>query len=458
MKASTGIVLFLSTLLQYGKIIILAAATTEQTGVKVAEVGEQHDVYTGGEREKTKRELVSLAEKWSIGEPTFEMIGLDIGLKYPLSTFVHQDMVYYEVYDANCQEGGNLVSKASISQDPIVDVAPGSVTDPDAFSINGKTARVAIAIESGTIASDPEIYSETSSSSSNAKEATVAFCVRFGLRTLGESPSYELNFLETIVTVTIDLSGGFSIADARVAPKNRVVETATRSYGVTGYLCEEKSGTPLGTQESSAILSQGSSITICVRPDDDAIEDGLLMKSIDSFEWTKGLVVQEAIESGSASENNLTTFDPKACNGKEFCQLTSILFASFYGSEGQVSGSGVASMQFDSSFRRKSRRRLGQRQATDEDESLQHQDRSLQQQPASKFGVSFSVRTGADQRPQLAQSRPDAAKGAISGKIMALLASGLVAVAVLSMVAIRILESRPTESKPNRKDPKGGNL
>merc|ERR1711971_1284007 len=98
--------------------------------------------------------------------------------------------------------------------------------------------------------------------------------------------------------------------------------------------------------DASTALNQGSLISVCIKPDADGIADGIKMRSVDSFEWTRDAITQAAVESGVAAGNLLTSYDETACNGGDYCQFQTILFAAFYATEGQVSGNGVASMQF----------------------------------------------------------------------------------------------------------------
>jgi len=402
-------ILFLATIGEYGKTTVASTILVESSPVK-ADAEDNHG-------DEQRNLAVSLAERWSILEPTFGVEGMDFTFEYPLSTFIDQNMAYYELYDANCQEGGTLVSTESFTRSPLVDVAPGSFTDEANFSMDGKTARVEIAIDPTRITSDTDVYSETDDGPAT-KRATITFCVRFGLRTLGDTP-IEVNFLETVIELTINLSSGFSVDEFNVSPKDKVVSTATEAYNVNGYLCEP--GTDILVADATAALAQGSLITVCVRPDAEAISDGIMMRTIDSFEWTRGLIRQQAIESSIASDNLLTNFDAQECEGEEYCQLSSILFAGFYSSEGEVSGSGVASMQFGTS-RRRQRRGLGQETG----DKQPHRNRVLQ--GASEFDLSFSIRAGDDSRPELAHMY---AASACAGTRLAIVGSGLVAIVAL---------------------------
>merc|ERR1711977_398550 len=97
------------------------------------------------------------------------------------------------------------------------------------------------------------------------------------------------------------------------------------------------------------------------------------MNTIDNYTWRRqdpevGGVVppetyQNAIGSGTPDANGLTTFT--GCNGQDVCVFDSILFAQFYETVGQVTGDGLATLQFDTTARRalKGSRKLQQTDA-----------------------------------------------------------------------------------------------
>ena len=71
------------------------------------------------------------------------------------------------------------------------------------------------------------------------------------------------------------------------------------------------------------------------------------MRRIDSFSWqrsTPAEITQEAVVDGLPSSNSLT--DLYCEPGELVCNFVSILFASFYATPGEVTGAGIASMQF----------------------------------------------------------------------------------------------------------------
>merc|ERR1711971_1244621 len=164
--------------------------------------------------------------------------------------------------------------------------------------------------------------------------------------------------------------------------------------------------------DASTALNQGSLISICIKPDADGIADGIKMQTVDSFEWTRDATTQAAIESGAAAGNLLTSFDETACAGGNYCQFSSILFAAFYATEGQVSGNGVASMQFGT-------RRLSEGSGL----------RALHEQEAaapSEFDLSVELEA-ADDGPATLQT----AAGSSVGTMLCTILTSLVVVALL---------------------------
>jgi hypothetical protein len=297
---------------------------------------------TMAQEREDQRELANLAEKWSIADPVVLYTGLDFTFDYDVSNYVDAGQAYYEVYDSEC---ANVVA-TGITSSPLVDVAAGSETDPALFNIAGKTAQVPISIDANTIAANTAVYTETDIDGTII--ATIVYCVRFGLNTLGDTP-FEVNFDESVVTLTVDLSGGFSINDVDVTPKDQLLNTAVQSYTADGYMCQPGTDTPVIDANAAAL--QGSLITVCIKPNAEGIADGVKMRKIDSFQWGRGATTQTAVASGIAAGDLLTTFDEAACFGGDYCSFSSILFAAFYDTPGQVGGAGVASMHFGSTRR-----------------------------------------------------------------------------------------------------------
>jgi hypothetical protein len=281
------------------------------------------------------RGLASLTDKWSVGDPTFAYNALTFTLSYAMNAAYDAagSQVDASLYTFACKEDGAALTAGALSIN-----GGNSASD---LALVDLTTTVDIVLDPEAIVSDSAIYSEKVEG--GQLFATVDFCVRLGMSIRGGS-GFEVNFLETLVTLNVDLTDGFEIGTVAVAPKDKLLKTANQAYEVEGYIC--------GNTSPDA-NNQGSVIEICVRPKEAARTDGITMREIQSFEFNRlgaDAVVQKAIVGGQPSLNQLTTLD--CMPGFEVCSFKTILFANFYKSKGTVAGNGIASMQFGGSARR----------------------------------------------------------------------------------------------------------
>jgi hypothetical protein len=285
------------------------------------------------------RNLATLQEKWNLTANGFAYEELSFSLDYITSDFILDNMMGAEIYDSQCQEGGVLIPSTELSFTLVPDsTAPGA-------GDNERNVAVDIVLDPNTI-SNSATYSEQTLNGEVV--ATVNFCMRFSLSTNTVTP-IEVNFLETIVTLTIDLTDGFSIGTITVQAKDIAVRTASQAYQVEGYQCD-LFNEPLSEAELASSRNQGSILRVCVRPDQTARDDGIYMKYIDSFAWQRdyggviGVVIQPAVENREAASNRLTNL--YCTSGDEVCAFESILFAAMFRTPGAITGNGIASMQF----------------------------------------------------------------------------------------------------------------
>jgi hypothetical protein len=193
----------------------------------------------------------------------------------------------------------------------------------------------------------------TENDAAGAVTAQVRFCVRFSLGTTfndgTSNVTEEVNFLETVVTLNVDLSDGFEVTAIDVAPRDRLVRTAAQAYTCEGYFCDANE-VKLTETDLATARNQGAQLRICVIPAADARTDGVYMRRIDSFEWRREdtangvAITQPAVVNALPATNGLTTLDCAA--GDLICRFESVLFAQFYATAGTVAGAGVCSMQF----------------------------------------------------------------------------------------------------------------
>ena len=316
----------------------------------------------------SERNLAGLAQKWNVSDPNFLYGNLGFTLEYTVSDFILDDMIAHQIYDENCAEGGTTIDSDIL--------LPQLTTETVTTSGEGDFPRqvnVTIDINSETITSSP-IYSE----GNGGAVAYVRFCHRFSLQTTTEPP-IEVNFRETLITLTVDLTDGFEVGEITVTARDRLVQTANQVYLVEAFQCTYQNR-PLSEAQLLIARSQGNIIRVCVQPDSDARADGIHMRSIDQFQWFRdyggalGTITQLAIVDGEPAANQLTLLFCEP--GQEICAFESILMAMFYRFAGTVSGTGLASMQFGSSAPSSRRRSLlrGYEEELDDSRSLQGDD------------------------------------------------------------------------------------
>jgi hypothetical protein len=345
----------------------------------------------------SQRGLATLAQKWNISDPTFIYESLSFTLGFGVSDYIKRDldMVKYTVWDENCDvpEGVSLWPAApgngltSVTDDAATSLLLSEAGAPTGGELMSQDVGITITIDPSTVSSNSNIYTEDTTV--GAVTAEIRFCVRFELHT----PKYlativEVNFLETIVTLSVDLSDGFEIGSIAVEPKDRLVRTANQVYRVRGYQCGVGE-VELTDAEKAATRVQGSVIKVCVTPDEEATADGIYMRSIDSFSFNRDAdgetpVVQVAVLNKVEAANLLTTYSNSACTGTLICHFSTILFANFYTAVGSVDGAGIASMQFGDATAR--RLRLG-------DRNLQADDAAAAAEFELEFGVEAITET-----------------------------------------------------------------
>jgi hypothetical protein len=322
--------------------------------------------------ESSNRGLATLAQKWNLTEPVFEYGSNSFTLDFTVTDYIAQGMTKYSLWKApDCQEGNQELDTSTAFKSKSSSDVVGSTdfADPTGSGDDPAGGKVFLnmTFDPETISSS-DIYTE--SEIDNQMIAVVRFCVRFGLWTpTTQTTPVEVNFLETLITLTVDLTDGFEIGSITVEPKNRLVRTANQAYEVIGYECDAAKNR-LTELERTAPRNQGEVITVCVEPEQEAKDDGIFMRSVDDFFFSRpgttalpAGVRQEAIVDNAEAGNLLTTYTPADCAGTLVCTFSTILFAQFYTSLGEVNGAGVASMQFGTTTPTRRELRAGAREA-----------------------------------------------------------------------------------------------
>jgi len=272
------------------------------------------------------------------------------------------------------------------------------------------------------------------------------FCVRLGLYAHTPSNpsgpvSEEINFFESVVTVTVDFNGNFKVLGIGVAPKEQGQTTAAVVYTASAELCgasvltggrsPEDYGQAVKVDKN---FNQGAAIMVCISLDKDAKDAEVEINKIKSFIWTQegdgfNPKTQTGVytdENGVAklADNGLTIWtDIKNGDlspvGTENVIVTSVLFASFYEEVGTVKASGEVEMSFAAARRR----RLG----TTDNRRLQEAD------PIAAFDVDATLNK-ADDGPVAIQQTAGGNGGTYS-------ISNVVGVAITSIVGLLVSDS-----------------
>jgi len=188
------------------------------------------------------------------------------------------------------------------------------LSDDVVSSGNGyKTIEVLMLVNNATALATSPIFNATSSSAH--------FCIRTGLHYDSSTAiENEVHFLETVVTLHIDLSAEVSTFEVTADLDRLEAELDQKDINydayVTAYLCDEEK-----TSVSELSLNQGDILSVCVR----SIEGGVFVNAFTSLDLVQGGVIKfQAITGGAI--NILTEND---CDGG-ICQAKIQLLALFF--------------------------------------------------------------------------------------------------------------------------------
>jgi hypothetical protein len=146
--------------------------------------------------------------------------------------------------------------------------------------------------------------------------------------------------------LTVDLTDGFEIVDiASHSDYLPVPHTSGYPYMIVAFRCHVNN-----TLISNLTpINQGTAVRVCVTPGPATTSDGIKIRSIEYFTWSRTLpsVVTQAaiIDRDTVAANQLTNLI-LSCRGFDICSFETILYSNFYTYLGLVVGSGVASVQF----------------------------------------------------------------------------------------------------------------
>jgi hypothetical protein len=179
----------------------------------------------------------------------------------------------------------------------------------------------------------------------NGTAAIIGFCLRVDYNYVdGDGLTESINFYETNVTITVDLTANFTLTEISADRTSADSEAANAdlAYPVEAYICLDDNS----EVTNPVALAQGSFLQVCVRIDDNVVTDNILVEDILTF------VVSQP--DGTATDSETITnavADPltdKVCRESGICNVKTQLQSKFFTdtNPGDLRIDGVAVLAF----------------------------------------------------------------------------------------------------------------
>jgi hypothetical protein len=269
--------------------------------------------------------------KWFITNPSFDQSRLDLFLTYQVSDYIPYENLRWYLYDGlECREGADDITENDYLTAELMGPDDGNtVGEGNSF----REFKMALSFDPESIRGSPILH-ET------GQKIQLKFCVRlsaFSANALNPA-AVEISYKQTTMTVDI-LQEGETGVDEFVLDAGEIVdETTEQLYTLEGWLCNETNHRiydPLP-------IYQGRLTRVCVTPNAEAQADGVYMRAIDSFYWTRDTIFQTAI---NPRQNAAPLTEIECVPGMLICAFTTILRAGFFFKRGRVGGAGIGWLQ-----------------------------------------------------------------------------------------------------------------
>jgi hypothetical protein len=161
----------------------------------------------------------------------------------------------------------------------------------------------------------------------NGTSAIIGFCLRVDYNYVdGDGLTESINFYETNVTITVDLTANFTLTEISADRTSADSEAANAdlAYPVEAYICLDDNS----EVTNPAALAQGSFLQVCIRIDDSVGTENILVEDILTF------VVSQP--DGTATDSETITnavADPltdKVCRESGICNVKTQLQSKFF--------------------------------------------------------------------------------------------------------------------------------
>lgn len=197
-----------------------------------------------------------------------------------------------------------------------VEVLDANCDTMDSSAFNATTDINSDGTGSVNIDIDPTLIGSSATYSESGGDATIVFCHRFSLF----ENTTEVNFAETVATVSVDLSHDFSVTSVDVAQAEKLTLTSNIQYTATAYYCDES-----GNNAPISEISQGLSVKVCVEADDNTVK----IDKIVDFVWASDTgITQYAVSGDGTASNAFTVVDCTSLSNK--CSFESLFVANFF--------------------------------------------------------------------------------------------------------------------------------
>jgi hypothetical protein len=161
----------------------------------------------------------------------------------------------------------------------------------------------------------------------NGTAAIIGFCLRVDYNYVdGDGLIESINFYETNVTITVDLTANFTLTEISADRTSADSEAANAdlAYPVEAYICLDDNS----EVTNPVALAQGSFLQVCVRIDDNVVTDNILVEDILTF------VVSQP--EGTATDSQTITnavanpLTDKICRESGICNVKTQLQSKFF--------------------------------------------------------------------------------------------------------------------------------
>lgn len=246
--------------------------------------------------------------------------GYRLNIDYKVSTLIADSALDYGVYsDRKCTRE---ISDSKAME--IVLLTDPALNEDEESMVEEGTRMVRLTI----LMSQTEILDESYVSFSNSN-AIVSFCTRLWVKGSAEVGTEQEDYL----IMEVDIGGANGILG--------LVPDPFLNWGVDVFRC----GTTFEEIAYPMPVMQGQLVRICLTPDQATRTDGVYMSTINSFNFRRGGVVQNAVTDGQLSDDSGAT--EILCNqGSELCAIDTVLHNDFFESTGEVLGTGQVFLQF----------------------------------------------------------------------------------------------------------------